>query len=275
MNVQIIKSMEDIHTLEDNTIIGDYSFIDSEIQFSGKNNILIAPPSDGETKVKLLNTTIEFVSDNSVMFLSNSPRYYSIHAWLYNDVFCSIGTNNYFNQLLNLKCSDQTNIVIGDDCMFSMGIWLRTSDVHLMYDTKKHRRINYSKSILIGDHVWAGQDSKILKGTKIGSGAIIGADTLCAGKTIPSNTAWGGNPARLLRRDVFFHGKNTSAFTDEDTKKWRKYPKDSYIFEYKKHETIDFSDFEQHIQTMKSAQERAQFLLSFYSNPAKNRFYIN
>lgn len=74
-----------------------------------------------------------------------------------------IGKNNYFNGKLNLILSERKHIVIGDDGLFSFGIWLRTADPHLIYSCETHERINPSKNILIGDHVWIGQGSLVLK----------------------------------------------------------------------------------------------------------------
>ena len=52
--------------------------------------------------------------------------------------------------------------------------------------------------------MWIGQHVYFLKGTQIGSGSIIGAKSLVAGKKIKSNTIYAGNPAKLIRKDVFY-----------------------------------------------------------------------
>ncbi|WP_096019442.1 hypothetical protein [Campylobacter lanienae] len=59
--------------------------------------------------------------------------------------------------------------------MFSWDIWLATCDYHLIIDAKTNNRINFSKSIYIGDHVWIGRESAITKGVFVASGAILGA----------------------------------------------------------------------------------------------------
>ena len=71
--------------------------------------------------------------------------------------------------------------------MFSVGIWLRISDPHLIYDSFTHTRINPTKSIYIGDHVWVGQDVLILKDSYVGSGSILAARTVLSSKIVPSN----------------------------------------------------------------------------------------
>lgn len=55
-----------------------------------------------------------------------------------------------------------------------------------------------SAPISIEDDVWIGADSLILKGVKIGRGAIIGAKSVVT-KDIPAFTIWAGNPAKFIR----------------------------------------------------------------------------
>jgi acetyltransferase-like isoleucine patch superfamily enzyme len=53
-------------------------------------------------------------------------------------------------------------------------------------------------AIIIEDDVWIGADSIILKGVRIGQGAIIGAGSVVT-KEIPAFTIWAGNPAKFIR----------------------------------------------------------------------------
>lgn len=218
--MQIITSMGQISELKDNLIIGNFGFVQSKIIFNGSGNVLIGANSENSAKITLKDTTIRFHNDNSVVFVNESVKNYSILIEIFNNSFCYIGANNYFDGTVNMQCSEQYNIFIGDDCLFSHGIRLWASDAHLIYDTESHKRINCAKSIFIGDHVWVGLDAKIWKGTHIGSGAILGASAFTTGKRIPSNTAWGGNPAKLIKHGVFFLGNNAQPFTNVEAAKW-------------------------------------------------------
>jgi acetyltransferase-like isoleucine patch superfamily enzyme len=55
--------------------------------------------------------------------------------------------------------------------------------------------------IRIGDNVWIGFRSIILKGVSIGDGAIIGSGSVVSAD-IPPNCVAAGNPARVVRRGV-------------------------------------------------------------------------
>lgn len=96
---------------------------------------------------------------------------------------------------------EASSIVIGQDCMFSGGIWLDTSDNHSIIDVKTGRRINPCKPIEIGDHVWVGRMVTILKGAVIGKDCIIGAGSLVKG-SIPPNSIAAGSPAQVVRSGV-------------------------------------------------------------------------
>lgn len=58
-----------------------------------------------------------------------------------------------------------------------------------------------SKPIIIEDNVWIGMKATILKGVKIGKGAIIGAHA-CVTTDIPSNSIAVGNPAKVVKENV-------------------------------------------------------------------------
>lgn len=113
--------------------------------------------------------------------------------------------------------SEQRHCLIGDECLFSCDITIRNADPHLIYNCDTMDRINPTKSVYIGDHVWIGQNCMILKGTEIDSGSIIGACSVVTNKKIPSNTIWAGNPAREISRNVFWDEECVHAYKEDRT----------------------------------------------------------
>ena len=52
--------------------------------------------------------------------------------------------------------------------------------------------------------MWIGQGALLLKGSSIGSGSVIGGGAVVSGKAIPSNTVAAGNPAKVIKKGIFF-----------------------------------------------------------------------
>ncbi|WP_019002900.1 acyltransferase [Succinimonas amylolytica] len=177
-----------------------------------------------DKNITLNNSIIEFKGSNSVVYIDESKRNYKIIAIIYNHSLLYIGKNCYFNDFNNSKTVflvyEHQNIVIGNGCIVSYGVTFRNSDGHLIYDIDTCKRINKSKSIIIGDHVWIGQNCLILKGTFVGSGSIIGANSVVSGKTIQSNSIWAGNPARELKRGIYWLSTSSNSWEPEESIKY-------------------------------------------------------
>lgn len=94
-----------------------------------------------------------------------------------------------------------SKITVGRDCMFSNGIRILVGDLHSILDLHTKKRINYSKDIVIGEHVWISASAIILKGVTIGDSAIVGAGAVVT-KNVESNCIVAGNPAQLIKRDI-------------------------------------------------------------------------
>ena len=57
----------------------------------------------------------------------------------------------------------------------------------------------FTAPIVIGNDVFVGANSIILKGVTIGDRAIIGAGSIVT-KDIPKDEVWAGNPAKFIRK---------------------------------------------------------------------------
>jgi len=96
-----------------------------------------------------------------------------------------------------------TKIGIGNNiaCGGNVSIW--DTDFHSMDFVQRRDNINREKikksPITIGNDVFIGACSIILKGLTIGDRSIIGAGSVVT-KSIPSDEIWAGNPARFIRK---------------------------------------------------------------------------
>lgn len=258
-------------TSTENRIIGDPLY--------EEGNVLFAPGTSGnilycEEGLDLRGCSISFKGNNSLVYLSRNKHRYGLKVDMYRSNVLYVGRDNYFNGSLSLVLSERKHVVIGNDGLFSFGIWVRTADPHLIYSCDTHKRINPSKNVLIGDHVWIGQGSMILKGSRISSGSIIGANSTVSGKLIPSNESWGGAPAKKIAERVFFDKDCVHNWTKKKTKASQHYESDAWDFTAIEHESSANHLFEE-IDALRSAQERLEY---FQSSPAtmtgKYRFAV-
>lgn len=108
----------------------------------------------------------------------------------------SVG-NSFINREVKIICNK--NITIGDDCIIAMGTVIRDND------GAQHQILSpdyqNSKEIKIGNHVWIGENSFILKGVTIGDGAIVAAASVVT-KDVPPRCIVAGNPAQIIRRNI-------------------------------------------------------------------------
>ena len=74
------------------------------------------------------------------------------------------------------------------------------SDFHII-ENSNGEIMNQSDGIVIEDYVWIGIGAILLKGIRIGSGAVIAAGSVVT-KDVPSNCMVAGNPAHIIRKDI-------------------------------------------------------------------------
>ena len=101
-----------------------------------------------------------------------------------------------------LAVMEGTKIEVGKDCLFSANITLRAGDSHSVIDASTGERINHSKDIIVGNHVWIGNTVIVTKGTVIGNDSVVATGSVVAGKAFPANSAIGGNPAKVIKEGV-------------------------------------------------------------------------
>ncbi len=99
-----------------------------------------------------------------------------------------------------IYCAEK--ITVGDNVMIGGSCKIWDTDFHPLNTLLRTENPNEgykTKPIIIGNNVFIGGFSIILKGTTIGDGSIIGAGSVVSG-TIPAGEIWAGNPARFIKK---------------------------------------------------------------------------
>lgn len=178
--------------------------------------------------------------------------------------------NNFFNGTTIIVVSEAKNVVIGSNCLFSYYVVIRVSDGHGIYSTTNSERLNFAKSIFIGDHVWFGQNTFVFKGTQIHSGSIIGAGSILSNKVIPSNVTYAGNPAKLIKENTFWIPHSTQNWNEDDIEKMKKYNDRIFTYEYD-NTTLDFNKINEDLSKL-NAEESLEYIKTNFLSDDKNRF---
>jgi len=133
--------------------------------------------------------------------------------WIGENTTFKIGTKFSIQGRYTIALDNFTSIAIGNDCMFSYEVIMRSNDGHTIFDVDTGKNINSTRNIsqgqkiVIGNHVWVGARTLILYGARIGDGSIIGANSLVK-KVIPNNCIAAGIPAKVIRKNIAWSRKN-------------------------------------------------------------------
>lgn len=101
-----------------------------------------------------------------------------------------------------MSAIEGTRLIVGKDAMFSKDIYIATGDGHGIVDETENR-MNVSRDIIIGNHVWIGFRCIINKGAIIPDHVVCGNGSV-VGKSLNSemekNCIIAGNPAIVVKK---------------------------------------------------------------------------
>ncbi|AIY00854.1 acetyltransferase [Arthrobacter sp. PAMC 25486] len=123
------------------------------------------------------------------------------HIRVGQDSTVIIGNNVSNTSTVTINAVEGTKVTIGNDCMLSSQVEIRTDDAHPIFDVRTEKRSNPSRSMRIGNHVWLARGSAVLGGASVADGSILGFGSILTGQ-IPNNCIAVGTPAKVIRRDV-------------------------------------------------------------------------
>ena len=105
--------------------------------------------------------------------------------------------SGFINRDSKIYCFNK--ISIGNNVAISEDVLIRDSDSHkILIDNKENI---YTAPIIIGDNVWIGAKATILKGVKIGDGAVVAAGSVVT-RDVPSNCIVAGVPAKIIKENI-------------------------------------------------------------------------
>lgn len=161
-----------------------------------KNNSIVNCEYPESVKFGTLSTLLNTVLEEHVMIGSFSKMAYS-----------KMGTMSYIgdytvviNSIINKFTSISWGVTIGPE----EHDFKRVTNHSFLYSTKSFQLVKeklyspFEKKCEIGNDVWIGCNSTILRGVTIGDGAVIGANSL-VNKDVPPYAIVVGSPAKIIK----------------------------------------------------------------------------
>lgn len=89
-------------------------------------------------------------------------------------------------------------IVIGDNVLCGSNVTIIDADWHGLDPAARRGNVGVTAAVRIGDDVFLGLGTVVLKGVTIGHGSVVGAGSVVA-RSIPPLSVAAGNPAKVIR----------------------------------------------------------------------------
>lgn len=184
-------------------IIGEGCFL-GELPMTLKSNASMILGHDTKIDSQVGNWSI---FDGAKVEIGSRGRFIKGYLVAASNSLIKVGNDFSIMWTYQIVADEETSIIIGDDCMASYDVMVRSGDGHSIFDLNTGENMNSTKEIsklrktVIGNHVWIGMRSIILYRSEIGSGSIIGAASLVK-STIPNNCIAAGTPAKVKKENI-------------------------------------------------------------------------
>jgi acetyltransferase-like isoleucine patch superfamily enzyme len=104
-----------------------------------------------------------------------------------------IGDRCYINSGVSIGA--QERVTIGKNCAIGNYSLIMDSDFH---NTEDHLQPGIAAPVVLEDNVWLGARVTVLKGVRIGQGAVVAAGAVVT-RDVPPRTVVAGVPAKVIR----------------------------------------------------------------------------
>lgn len=168
-----------------------------QIRIKGHNNRVVV----GDLS-RLRGARIMIHGDDNLVELGNRVAVSSAEFHIEDSVnVIRLGYRTNLAGCAHLACTEGSSITIGEECLFSSEVVIRTGDSHSLL-TLAGERINRARSVVIGDRVWLGHRVIILKGVEIKHDSVVATGAVVAHSPRQAHVVLGGVPARVMKTDI-------------------------------------------------------------------------
>lgn len=220
---KVVRNNEFLLIMPNGKIIKNPKIKGLEVKFFGVNSKVVIK---GDPKEKFNNVLIE-CKNNSQIVINGEPictfcnvKFYvenncliEFNSSVYSALNVSFELGGYGNKIIIGKnCAfgsgryfstgENTTITIGNNCMLADKVYLRSDDGHSIIDLSTGKPTNFSSDIVLGNHVWLGYRTTVLKGAKVNDGSVVGFGSIVNKKFEEKNILIAGAPAKKIKENI-------------------------------------------------------------------------
>jgi carbonic anhydrase/acetyltransferase-like protein (isoleucine patch superfamily) len=153
-------------------------------------------------KCLLKNCSISVIGNNNKIILGDTTCIHKGDLYIENDNnVIDIDEKTLICGPSHIACIEGTTVKIGKDCLFSSETHIRTGDSHSVLDLQGNR-INYSKNVVLGNHVWLGYRAVLTKGAEIPDNSVVSLGAIVTKTFDTPNIILGGVPAKIVKDGI-------------------------------------------------------------------------
>ena len=150
------------------------------------------------------NTALNITNNSSFVIIDENCVFYNMNLDINAGVIqqLEIGKNTtFFGGRIVLR--DNSQIKIGENCLFAAGLSMWATDGHTIFDLTTKEVLNKTpEQLTIGNHCWIGGDVHILKNGCLADETVVGISSVVTKAFTQTNTVIGGFPAKVLKTNI-------------------------------------------------------------------------
>lgn len=209
--MRILSSMREFKSVERNLIKRSIHGFNNTIHYHGAKLNHVEFNIHGEHNLVLIhpgavlnNVSFNLYGDNHRVIIGKNVRFNERGSIWAEDRDCliSIAQNCTFEGVHFSATEPNSKLIVGEDCMFSYDIDVRTGDSHSLMSNSEGERVNYAKNIIFGEHVWVASHCIFTKGARVGSNSVVGTGSLVNKAFSQEHVMIAGRPAKVLKSDI-------------------------------------------------------------------------
>lgn len=175
--------------------------VKTKFVFYGSDNIVVIG-----SNCRVEGSKFYIKGSHNRIILGDSVSMMNGDLWIEdNDNVISISNRTCFTSRFHMACMEGTRIMVGEDCLFAADITIRTGDSHSLLDMEG-KRINPSKDVVVGNHVWIGHGASLNKGSAIASNCVVANASVVTKEFYQQNVVLGGIPAKIIKNNINWCG---------------------------------------------------------------------